>query len=135
MSIVENIRSQSAPGVLANHNRPLSADVQQGSILWLPPRTRILASYNKRGNHPGEPVVARCGMEAPKDDFYDHPILVISRPASEPDRIFFMLVSVLEVVGRAYTDCGSSRHSEVRHSRNASDGVMATIASGKSSWQ
>ena len=75
-----------------------SADVQQGSILWLPPKDRILASYNKRGYQQSEPVLRYSDMEAPKDDFYDHPILVISRPASEPNKIAFMLVSRPKVI-------------------------------------
>ena len=72
----------------------MSSDVQQGNILWLAPREETLASLRKRSQYASQPVhnVTTPGV-VPEDGFYNHPILVISRPSTLSDTIHFLHVS------------------------------------------
>ena len=71
-----------------------SDDVEQGRILWLPPLEEVLSTSSSRGQQ--APVVEVARGTNPSPNMYNHPIVVFSRPAREPDVIYFLCVSILE---------------------------------------
>jgi hypothetical protein len=83
---------------------PNSEEVEHGVVLYLPHKdvveTALGVTHRTAQNMSGtlhrtriEPVVDLTKpREVPHDDFYNHPILVVSRPVSEPDRIHFLVV-------------------------------------------
>ena len=73
-----------------------SDDVEQGKILWLPTKVEAMTSLRQRDTQQEGPVTnLRTSEFVLRDKFYNHPIFVISRPASSPDTIQLLLVSNL----------------------------------------
>lgn len=71
-----------------------SQDVVQGVILWLPPKPRVVKALESHGLASHQPVANLTWKKhIPEDAFYDHPILVVSRPASKTSRVHFVPVS------------------------------------------
>lgn len=78
---------------MSRQTHPRSADVRQGTILWLPSYDEIVNNQDSVSD------VIWGGACDPA--VYNHPILVLSRPAVAPDTIHFLLVSyVLRSVTR-----------------------------------
>ncbi|KAK5171088.1 uncharacterized protein LTR77_004232 [Saxophila tyrrhenica] len=68
-----------------------SQDVEQGVLLWLPPKHEVLTALGHHAPKNDEPVVSITNQgQHPEDGFYDHPLLVISRSTTSPDRIHFV---------------------------------------------
>ena len=69
-----------------------SEDVEQGSLLWLAPFSETLESQQRRGVFDRPPVVRLVASADQADGFYNHPIVVVSRPADAPESIRFLVV-------------------------------------------
>jgi len=71
-----------------------SQDVVQGAILWLPPKLRTVEVLESHGLASHQPITNLTWKNnVPEDAFYDHPILVVSRPANKTNRIHFVPVN------------------------------------------
>lgn len=58
-------------------------DLVQGRILWLPPKHELPVKAVRRAH----------GKGAVEEGIYNHPVVIISRPADDKDTIHFHLVS------------------------------------------
>lgn len=86
-------RPMSVPPVGAPQAMVLSPDdVQQGNVLWLAPHRETVASLQGRRGVSRQPVLSLVKRMGPEPAFYNHPILVISRPKQSPYSIHFLLV-------------------------------------------
>lgn len=76
---------------------PAPEDIALGAVLWLPPKHEVEAALRKTNNPDmgTSPVriITHPGSD-PSESFYDHPIMVVSRPANDPDRIHFVPVKL-----------------------------------------
>ncbi|KAF2278071.1 uncharacterized protein EI97DRAFT_374027 [Westerdykella ornata] len=58
-------------------------EIVQGRILWLPPKAELPVKAVRRAH----------GKGAVEEGIYDHPIVVISRPAEDPSMVHFHLIT------------------------------------------
>lgn len=61
------------------------ADIAIGRVFWLPPQEELPARAVRRAH----------GKGAVEEGIYNHPIVVVSRPAEEPQVVHFHIVSLL----------------------------------------
>ena len=72
-----------------------SGDVVQGKILWLPDLSKIKALRETRGASPRHEIKDWVYPDhEPSLDFLDRPVVLLSRPESEPDLVYFQTVSI-----------------------------------------
>ena len=69
-----------------------SAEVQQGSILWLGSYEETVASSATHGQHGMAPVQDLKTREPADLGMFNHPIVVLARPPENPDMIWFAYV-------------------------------------------
>jgi hypothetical protein len=85
--------SSAVPHTPAHLTTITSADVQQGRILWLARKPDTLATLRNQGIVLADPVVSATHPEITAEDgLYGHPILVVSRPSTDPNVIHFVYV-------------------------------------------
>lgn len=86
--------------VPSSEGRPvIDKDVVQGCILWLPSRSELPAKAVRRAH----------GKGAVEEGIYNHPIVVVSRPAESCHSVHFHLVSNRSQ-GYTYTDLPELDH-------------------------
>lgn len=71
----------------------LSTEVRQGSILWLPPYDEVSSTWTSTESGRPQPVTNAVSGGRAQPKMFGHPIVVISRRASDPDTIHFLVVS------------------------------------------
>ncbi|KAF2166737.1 hypothetical protein M409DRAFT_54528 [Zasmidium cellare ATCC 36951] len=71
-----------------------SDEVEQGCILWLGTPTETMESQRRRGAPTTQVINAQSKLPA-NNGMYEHPFLVLSRPASDPSRIYFLPMTSL----------------------------------------
>lgn len=70
-----------------------SEEAEQACILWLPPYQDVVRTWEGRNGYTDWPVTTIDKRQEPHRGMYNHPILVVSRPADEPYIIHFHHVS------------------------------------------
>lgn len=93
-SHIMSSQAVAGPSGLRGRKDPVRpADIEQGRILWLPPTVRLVKAIIEGNGRPRFPQVIKSNPEAlPSDNHYDHPIVVLSRPADDPETMHFAVV-------------------------------------------
>ena len=84
---------ESSSNPLANIPPISITDVEIGRILWLPPKGRAETALRSYGQVFTEPVANITDRsDTPSIGFYNHPILVISKPSDTSNDLHFLPV-------------------------------------------
>ena len=80
-----------------------SDQVYQGAIVYLPSKMEVYANHHKGTGRQAQTVHVHAGShQKMRAHIFNHPILIISRPATSSDEVHFLLVGVLSTQRRRH---------------------------------